>query len=123
MQHVSWPLKRYSLFVMAPTSAPGSPSQTYAGAVRLNGIVWGLLLVDGLAVAATSGSYAALVPLMVLLPVTGIGLGANLVLFCWKLVTGRFRQALGYGVGFGLLAVFFVWLYLFLKTMHIEKSW
>ena len=112
-----------SCFVMPPTPSPGLLARTHAGAWRLNGIVWSLLLVDALAVPAMWGSYAALVPLVVLLPMTGIGLGANLVLFCLKLFAGRFRQAGGYGVGFALLAVFFVWLYFFLRTMRIEKSW
>ncbi|RAK64657.1 hypothetical protein DLM85_18410 [Hymenobacter edaphi] len=50
------------------------PARIRAGAWRFNGIVWGLRLVDGLAVAVMLGRYAALMPLMILLPVTGIGL-------------------------------------------------
>ncbi|GAB3824377.1 hypothetical protein [Hymenobacter jeollabukensis] len=108
---------------MSSRPTPEFPARIHAGAWRLNGVVWGLLLVDGLAVAATSGSYATLGPLMILLPLAGIGLAANLMLFCWKLVTRRFRQALGYGIGFMLLTVFFVGIYLFLNAIRIEKWW
>jgi hypothetical protein len=55
---------------------------------------------------------ALLVVLPLLFPLIGIGLGANLVLFGWKVATGRFRQAFGYGLGFLLLAVSFWGLYL-----------
>jgi uncharacterized transporter YbjL len=60
---------------------------------------------------------------MFLLPLTGVGLVANLVFFVWKMATGRFRQALGYGLGFVLLAVLFVGLYIYLSNNRIEKSW
>lgn len=81
----------------------------------------GGLLLAALAVGVASDSYAALTPL--LLPLAGVGLGVNLVLFCWKAATGRLRQALGYGLGFVLLAVFFLGLYLFLRNHRLEKWW
>ena len=106
---------------MSQTRVLDASSRTHTGAKRLNGIVWGLLLLTGLAVAATSGSYAALLPLMALLLLSGAGVAANLALLCWKTATGRFRQALGYGLGFVLLTVFFFWLYHYLGSLHIGK--
>jgi len=108
---------------MPQTPISNAPFRTHAGAKRLNGIAWGLLLLAALAVCVTWGSYAVLVPLTLLLPLTGLGLGANLVLFCWKVATGRFRQALGYGLGVVPLAVFFLGVYLFLHNHRLEKWW
>jgi hypothetical protein len=82
---------------MSQTPVPDAPIRVHIGAKRLNGTVWGLLLLAALAVAVTSGSYAALIPLMFLLPITGVGLVANLVFFFCKMATGRFRQALATG--------------------------
>lgn len=108
---------------MAQTPVPDAPIRAHIGAKRLNGTVWGLLLLAALGVVVTSGSYAALIPLMFLLPLTGVGLVVDLVFFCWKMATGRFLQALGYGLGFVLLAVLFFGLYIYLSNNRIEKSW
>jgi hypothetical protein len=88
-------------------SAPefASPSRSNVGAKYLNGVIWGILVVAALAVAGTWGSPTTRVPLLVVFVVASLGLVANLGLFLWKLATGRFHQAIGYGSGFMLLAV------------------
>ncbi|MGI4739863.1 MAG: hypothetical protein ACRYG7_32240 [Janthinobacterium lividum] len=90
---------------MHPASEPASPSRSNVGATYLNGVIWGIIVVGALAVAGTLGSPTALVPLLVVFLVASLGLVANLGLFLWKLATGRFHQAIGYGSGFMLLAV------------------
>lgn len=62
---------------MSQTPVPDAPIRVHIGAKRLNGTVWGLSPLAALAAAVTSGSYAALIPLMFLLPITGVGLAAS----------------------------------------------
>lgn len=111
------------MFAMPQTPVADANFRAHTGAKRLNGVVWGLLLLDAFAVGVMSGSYAAFLPLMLLLPMAGVGLAANLGLFCWKMATGRFRQALGYGLGFVLMAVLSLGLYVFLRNHRLEKWW
>ncbi|MDO7877304.1 hypothetical protein Q5H93_21345 [Hymenobacter sp. ASUV-10] len=100
---------------MSETSAS---SHSYAGALRLNGIVWGLLVFCVLMMAATWGSYDALMPLMGVIYVSGAGMVVNGVMLLWKLVTGHFRQAATYGLGLLPLAGIFTWI---CHNVHLGK--
>jgi len=92
-----------------PVPESASPPPSHKGALYVNGILWSLLLVGALVLAATWGSYAALIPLLGVFVVASGGLVLNLVLFLLKVAIGRFRQAARYGIGCLLLAVVVLW--------------
>ncbi|MBF9143242.1 hypothetical protein [Hymenobacter properus] len=94
---------------MSSPPEPASSSTAYAGVWRLNGIVWGLLLLLALA-AFGWGAYGGLAAFLLLPVVAGVGMVANLGLFFSNAVCYRFRQAVLYGLSFALLAVAFFWL-------------
>ena len=75
MSRTLWQRKLILLFAMSQTPVPDAPIRAHIDAKRLNGTVWGLLLLAALAVAVTSGSYVALIPLMFLLPNNRCGSG------------------------------------------------
>jgi hypothetical protein len=106
---------------MSPTPEPDARTRSHTAARRLNGGVWGLMLL----LALTFGIFradrlpTAIVPLLLLLVVAGAGACVNLVLMGWKLLTGRFRQAQGYGLGLVLLALTFCWLRYYLSDFPV----
>jgi hypothetical protein len=78
---------------------------THQGALWLNSIIWALLGLCVLRAFQLSGSYAALDPLMLTLPIAGLGILANLLLALWHFIQGRSRQAWQYLWSLLLLAV------------------
>lgn len=81
--------------------------RSYRLPLWLNGITWALLVLGGLASLRLWGSYSALTPLLLMLPVAGLGAVANLLFALWCYFKGLNRQADPYLLGCGLLALFF----------------
>ena len=102
-----------------PKRTPSAPANL--SAKSLNSITWSFLVVGALAGAATSGSYAALGPLLVVFVIASLGAGVSLVLFVWKVATGRFKQAFHYGIGFVPLALIILWFWIEFHDMHLGK--
>jgi hypothetical protein len=93
---------------MHPDTPPNPDS--IAGALWLNGLVWGTIVLGFLAARAESGGgyLSGLGPILFGWCVAGLGMLVNGVLAFSRLSTSR-RQSLAYGIGCMLLAgVFFL---------------
>lgn len=85
------------------------PEPSHGGAAWLNGITWAIMVVCFLLAGASQG-YEALLPLLMLLLVAGVGAVANLLLGLGCYATGRRQQAGPYLMGFFPLALIAWWL-------------
>jgi predicted membrane-bound mannosyltransferase len=72
-------------------SETATPSRSYIIAWRLNGVVWSILLFLTLALAVTWGNIEALLPLMGILAITGLGMLVNGAFLLWSVFAGHLR--------------------------------
>jgi hypothetical protein len=90
---------------------------TRRGVLWLNGITWAVLVLCVLDALRVEGAYAALGPLLFMLPVAGLGAVANFLLALWWCLKRRDRQAQPYLLGCLLLFLFSVSYFLY-GIMH-----
>lgn len=85
------------------------PEPSHRGAVWLNGITWAIMAICFLTVLGSRG-YDALLPLLIIFLVAGVGAIANLLMCLWCYATDRGPQVGPYLIGFLPLALIAWWL-------------